>query len=530
MASPAPSEGTVDKALRPTNAVAGTKRKRPSEKKFYAVKEGKRPGIYHTWDECLNQVRGHRGAVCEYLQVCSQACPNLCTVKAFMTAEEAQAFIDGKITAQAANKNPAEQKFYAVQNGRKPGIYLDWPSAQEQIRGFPNPRHKKFNTRAEAEAFVLEGQPTRAASSPYDLSPEEEIRHLIVRNSAPGLQANGTYQPRDQRGDPYGMGTGPLPPGAEDNFDPNIKLDDTGAIVAKSEAERNRTKVIPRAKQPPGMLRIYTDGSSLRNGTAGARAGVGVFFGPQDPKYASSHTGKSSNPPSPLPLQTQTVYTIDWAARGAPADDDSDEDEPKLTNWRYRNVSEALKGKKQTNQRAELTAIQRALDIAPKHRDVTIYTDSKYSIDCVTNWYRNWVRNGWVNSKGNKVENRELVERCREAIEEREMLGSKTFFVWVKGHAGDAGNTEADRLANEGARMAHETDGNEDGEDGYRGKTNGVSVTNSTDGYGDSSSVVGDTTGHTSLPGGNANEDEDVKRAFADMEASMDGDSRDDYP
>jgi hypothetical protein len=41
---------------------------------------------------------------------------------------------------------------------------------------------------------------------------------------------------------------------------------------------------------------------------------------------------------------------------------------------------------------------------------------------------------------------------------------------------------------------------------------------------------VGDTTGHTSLPGGNANEDEDVKRAFADMEASMDGGSRDDYP
>ena len=31
--------------------------------KFYAVKEGKKPGIYHTWDECKEQVNGYSGAV-----------------------------------------------------------------------------------------------------------------------------------------------------------------------------------------------------------------------------------------------------------------------------------------------------------------------------------------------------------------------------------------------------------------------------------------------------------------------------------
>ena len=30
---------------------------------------------------------------------------------------------------------------------------------------------------------------------------------------------------------------------------------------------------------------IYTDGSALNNGKAGARAGVGVFFGHNDPRY-----------------------------------------------------------------------------------------------------------------------------------------------------------------------------------------------------------------------------------------------------
>lgn len=278
--------------------------------------------------------------------------------------------------------------------------------------------------------------------SAYDvgtgISPEEEIRRLIVRNSAPGL-VNGEYVAKDKQGNTFELGRGPLPPGAEDGFDPNIKLDPDGTIRHRTEEEKQKMKFIPKDTEPPGMLRIYTDGSSLKNGQAGARAGVGVFFGPQDPKYDSPLS--STQPSSEIPL-----YTVDWRARGAP----TKLKRRKLT-WRYRNVSEALKGSRQTNQRAELTAIQRALDIAPSHRDVTIYTDSKYSIDCVTNWYKNWVKNGWVNSKGKPVENKDIIQDIRDKIEERDMLEKATYFVWVKGHAGDAGNVAADRLAVEGA-------------------------------------------------------------------------------
>ena len=45
--------------------------------KFYAVKEGKKPGIYHTWDECKEQVNGYSGAV----------------YKSFTNEEEAKAFL-----------------------------------------------------------------------------------------------------------------------------------------------------------------------------------------------------------------------------------------------------------------------------------------------------------------------------------------------------------------------------------------------------------------------------------------------------
>lgn len=362
-----------------------------------------------------------------------------------------------------------------MQNGRTPGVYTDWPSAQEQIRGFRNPRHKKFTTRAEAEAFVAAGKKASAYDSPQGLTPEEEIRRLIAKKSAPGLVLNGEYRQKDKQGTPYELGRGPLPSGAEDGYDPNIKLDVDGKIVARTLEERQKTKTIPKERDPPAMLRIYTDGSSLRNGQAGARAGVGVFFGPQDPKYDTPVSSKSSSPhhrtsSSSLPPTTSTVYTIDWQARGAPPPTKR----PKLT-WRYRNVSEALKGSKQTNQRAELTAVLRALDIAPRHREVTIYTDSKYSIDCVTNWYKNWEKNGWVNAKGKPVENRDLVQDIREKIEEREILGKGTYFVWVKGHANDAGNIAADRLANQGAMMARGLDNEEgDTETGSDGRQGSV--------------------------------------------------------
>jgi ribonuclease HI len=412
---------------------------------------------------------------CVYVAIKSDtvscACSNVVTVKAFQSLHEAQAFMEGR--SLTASHPSEEQKFYAVQNGRVPGVYTEWTQAQAQIRGIKKPRHKKFNTRAEAEAFVAAGRKSPGADASSHITPEEEIRRLIVRNSAPGLQVNGTYAPTDKDGNPYEVGRRPLPPGAEDGYDPNVKLTSNGTIADRTQEEKSRTKKMTKVPDPPGMLRIYTDGSSLSNGQAGARAGVGVYFGPQDPKYAHSLSSQSTC--YVASKQLQPVYTINWAARqGSPddkparmrrsdgEDDETEEEKEKLTSWRYRNVSEALKGSKQTNQRAELTAILRALDIAPRHREVTIYTDSKYAIDCVTNWYRSWVKNGWVNSKGKLVENKDLVADIRERIEERERLGKLTYFVWVKGHATNEGNIAADRLAVAGARYGRDNNEEDD--------------------------------------------------------------------
>lgn len=324
-----------------------------------------------------------------------------------------------------------------------PGVYLDWTSAQEQIQGVKGPKYKKFNTKAEAEAFVAQGRNKNGSLAGVQVPPEKKHKLDMINRSAPGLVIGSTYMPKDANGNILEPGAGPMPPGAEDGFDPNVTLNVVGQVVHKTEAQKSKTKIVTKERDPPGMLKIYTDGSSLRNGQAGARAGVGVFFGPGDSRYASTFSSPKYDERTPHPF-----YVMDWSTLRTQEDQI-----PFALTRRSRNVSEALKGTRQTNQRAELTAIIRALDITPLNRNVTIYTDSRYSIDCVTNWYKNWVRNKWMTAKNKPVENKDLIMDIRQKIDEREHLKSGTFFVWVKGHANDEGNTAADRLAVEGALM-----------------------------------------------------------------------------
>lgn len=146
-----------------------------------------------------------------------------------------------------------------MQRGRVPGVYLDWAEAQAQIVRFPRPKFKKFDSRREAEEFVQLGQ--KAAGE------------------APGPVPVAGMTPTNPKD--LDAGIAPLPPNAEDGFDPNVLLEPaTGKVVYRAPEQKADTKTQPRA--PPGMLRIYTDGSSLGNGYKGAQAGVGVYFGPGD--------------------------------------------------------------------------------------------------------------------------------------------------------------------------------------------------------------------------------------------------------
>ncbi len=45
------------------------------------------------------------------------------------------------------------KKYYAVRNGKVPGIYTSWKKAKQQVNGYPDAMFKSFSTREEAEEF-----------------------------------------------------------------------------------------------------------------------------------------------------------------------------------------------------------------------------------------------------------------------------------------------------------------------------------------------------------------------------------------
>ena len=75
--------------------------------KYYAVKKGKKPGVYRTWDECKAQTDGFSGAI----------------FKSFKTQEEAEAFIGNKKEDTIEDKKPQVYAFVDGSFNIKTGVY-----------------------------------------------------------------------------------------------------------------------------------------------------------------------------------------------------------------------------------------------------------------------------------------------------------------------------------------------------------------------------------------------------------------------
>ncbi len=103
-----------------------------------------------------------------------------------------------------------------------------------------------------------------------------------------------------------------------------------------------------------------------------------------------------------------------------------------------------------TNNRMELTAFIRALEILKEPCEITLCSDSKYVIDGLEKgWAKNWRAKNWIKSDKKPALNKDLWARLLDLTEEH-----KINYVWIKGHAGHAENERCDALAvNETAKF-----------------------------------------------------------------------------
>ena len=107
------------------------------------------------------------------------------------------------------------------------------------------------------------------------------------------------------------------------------------------------------------------------------------------------------------------------------------------------NLKEISGGEKETtNNRMELTATIEAIASVKRDCPIELYTDSKYVMDGISSWIKNWKKNGWRTANKKPVKNADLWQEL-DAVQEKHNIN----WHWVKGHSGHKYNDMADQLA-----------------------------------------------------------------------------------
>jgi len=402
------------------------------QKKFYAIKNGRfGPSVVTDWNTCCEHTNKFNNAV----------------FKKFNTREAAQAFAfagnsggptseNGATSASGPHlgscyggsraepvtraPNSPQKKFYAIRRGRHgKHIVHDWVTCSAHVHGFPNAQYKSFKSLAEADEFINSAALTQTrvphfskgdSESTVDIDspnmPPVPIRRAplpilpaSLQRSSFGKRKIGDINGAQAARARYSTKSGETTRGHSLDGFPSFSEQNAGTSRDDSSTSAGRKKTAAR-RTPPQVV-IYTDGACQGNGKSGARAGIGVFFGTDDP----------------------------------------------------RNVSEPLLGKVQTNQRAELAAIVSALEVlrddSTTPKSVEIRSDSKYGVNGWNGWLDNWKKNKWKTQQNKEVKNQDLwmkIDRLRAELRSKMDVD----LTWVQGHNNEPGNEAADQLAVDG--------------------------------------------------------------------------------
>lgn len=165
---------------------------------------------------------------------------------------------------------------------------------------------------------------------------------------------------------------------------------------AQSSKDNNTNSSFELMFDNDGFVLVYTDGACSKNGRMGAQAGIGIWFNDDHPLNISA------------PVQ------------GPP-----------------------------TNNNAEIQAARVAITQAyhANIKKLTVNTDSKFVINCITQWIHKWKGNDWKIASGGPVKNKDELIELDNAIQLLEAVK----WNYVPGHRGVRGNEMADKLARKGA-------------------------------------------------------------------------------
>jgi len=212
--------------------------------KFYAVKAGKVPGIYKTWEETLAQISG---------------VPN--RYKSFSTRAEAQAFMNG-VEEKDENDDDDEEE--------------PTPGTRRKI----SPVKGKSST----AALNKQGSQPSGRKTPDFLLSVKKTTHT-GRTQTNLVDTNNDDDDDDDDEEDEDSDSDDSDDEYGDGFDDDVLAELVLEVDTKATKPSSSTSISRQGES--SVIEIYTDGSSQGNGKASARAGIGVWFGHGDSRYVT---------------------------------------------------------------------------------------------------------------------------------------------------------------------------------------------------------------------------------------------------
>ena len=111
----------------------------------------------------------------------------------------------------------------------------------------------------------------------------------------------------------------------------------------------------------------------------------------------------------------------------------------------YKGIEKEISGGEPntTNNKMEIMAVVKGLEMLKEPCNVTIYSDSAYVVNSIEmGWIFNWQKNNWKKKDNSSVKNIELWEEMLKLLKIHNVK-----FVKVKGHSDNEYNNRCDKLA-----------------------------------------------------------------------------------